>query len=341
MIRRIFLLVTLSFAAFLISGCATSGDSNSAMAESDSDKRAFAPSIDGRWIGNGISYSPYRDGESPGESRTSKENILEDLQIISKHWNLIRLYGSDPQHEDVLEVIRDNDLPIRVMLGIWLDGKKSEEVNNEQVETGIRLANEFSDIVIAVNVGNEIFVFWSWHRIEDMDKVIGKIRHVRSNIKQPVTVSDDYNFWNKPEAQKVAAELDFICLHAYAIWNSQLLDNAMKWTDDVYNDIQRRHPNHRIASCETGWPVDKVSTGDSDEARLVKAKVGEVEQEIFFNQYNDWVNENNVISFYFQSFDEKWKGGFDGETPMKKMEKHWGLYFSDRTPKKVMQNMQK
>ena len=92
-----------------------------------------------------------------------------------------------------------------------------------------------------------------------------------------------------------------------------------------------------MAFCETGWPTSKVSTGDSDEARLVKARVGEGEQAVFFDEYDRWVEDNRVVSFYFTSFDEKWKGGFDGETPMKKMEKHWGLYFSDRTPKKAMQ----
>ena len=70
---------------------------------------------------------------------------------------------------------------------------------------------------------------------------------------------------------------------------------------------------------------------------LVRFAVGETEQEIFFDQYDRWVQENRLISFYFTSFDEQWKGGFDGVTPMKKMEKHWGLYFSDRTPKKAMQ----
>jgi exo-beta-1,3-glucanase (GH17 family) len=305
--------------------------------DSDFVKRDFNPTLDGKWIGNGISYGAYRDGEGPGKGLTSKENILEDLQIIVKRWNLIRLYGSDQQSQNILEVIQDNKLPIRVMLGIWLDGHKTEAENNAQLKLGVELANRFPEIIVAVNVGNEIFVYWSWHKLDDMDKVIMQIRDVRANIKQPVTVSDDYNFWNKPEAKKVADELDFICLHGYAIWNKQMLENGMTWTEKTYQDIQKHHPEHRIAFCETGWPTSKVSTGDSDEARLVKGKVGETEQKIFFDQYNQWVNRNQVISFYFSSFDEQWKGGFDGEKPMEKMEKHWGLYKSDRTPKRVFQ----
>jgi exo-beta-1,3-glucanase (GH17 family) len=300
------------------------------------NKREFNPTLDGRWIGNGISYGAYRDGESPDQNLTSKDNILEDLLIIAKHWNLIRLYGSDLQSKNILEVIKDNNLPIRVMLGAWLDGQKSEQENDEQVRLAIEFANRFKQIVVAVNVGNEIFVDWSWHRVNDIDKVIDQIRQVRAAIKQPVTVSDDYNFWNKLNAKKVADELDFICLHGYALWNSQQLKQGLEWTKSIHQDIQSRHPDHKIAFCETGWATSKVSTGNNDEARLMVGKVGENEQAFFFTQYNNWVNQNKLVSFYFSSFDENWKGGFDGENPMAKAEKHWGLYKSDRSPKKSM-----
>ena len=298
-------------------------------------KRDFNPVLEGKWIGNGISYGAYRDGEGPDRGLTSKANILEDMQILARRWNLIRLYGADDQSQNVLEVIEENNLPIRVMQGIWLDGHKTEAENAEQVRRGIELANRFPEIVVAVNVGNEIFVDWSYHRLDDMEKVMGQIREVRASVEQPVTVSDDYNFWNKPQAQKIADEIDFICLHAYAFWNNKTLDVAMDWTDSIYRDIQSRHPEHRIAYCETGWPTSRIYGDGSYEGGLI-GKAGENEQQAFFDQYDFWVERNQVISFYFSSFDEKWKGGFDGENPMDKAEKHWGLYFSDRTPKKAL-----
>lgn len=295
-------------------------------------KREFNPTLDGKWIGNGISYGAYRDGEAPDDSITSQDHIKEDMQIMAPRWNLIRLYGADDQAENILKTIAKYDLPIKVMQGIWLDSHKPAEVNTDQVERAIKLANKFEDIVVAVNVGNEIFVDWSYHRIDDIDGVIEKIRQVRREIKQPVTVADDYNFWNKPHAQKVAAELDFICLHAYAFWNNKTIDIAMEWTDEIYQGIQKLHPSHNIAYCETGWPTSRVWNDGSYEGGLV-GHASEENQKRFFDQYNTWVEQNKVISFYFSSFDEKWKGGFDGENPMDKAEKHWGLYFSDRSPK--------
>ncbi|MEO0425014.1 MAG: glycosyl hydrolase family 17 protein [Pseudomonadota bacterium] len=300
------------------------------------EKRSFAPMLNGESIANGISYGAYRDGEAPGGALTSKAHILEDLTILAERWNLIRLYGADPQSKNILEVIEENDLPIRVMQGIWLDSHKSDEENDEQVRLAIEYANAFPDIVVAVNVGNEILVDWSYHRITDLDYVVEQIRRVRGAVKQPVTVADDYNFWNKPQAPRIANELDFICLHAYAFWNDKVLDVAMEWTESTYNDIQALHPDHTIAYCETGWPTSRVYGDGSYEGGLT-GKAGEAEQKTFFDQYDAWAESNGVISFYFSSFDENWKGGFDGDNPMDKAEKHWGLYKSDRTPKVALQ----
>lgn len=324
--------------AFSLAACdsMTPGESADVADDTVVTKRPFEPMLDGEWIGNGVSYGAYRDGEGPGKGLTAKENILEDLNILAPRWNLIRLYGADEQSLSILEVIEEHDLPIRVMQGIWLDAHKTEQENDEQVRLAIEYANRFSDIIIAVNVGNEILVDWSYHRIEDIDQVIEQIRQVRASIQQPVTVADDYNFWNKPQAQQVADELDFICLHAYAFWNNKTLDTAMEWTESIYNDIQSRHPDHTIAFCETGWPTSRVYDDGSYEGGLI-GKAGESEQAVFFNQYDPWAKRNKVISFYFTSFDEQWKGGFDGDNPMDKAEKHWGLYFSDRTPKQVLQ----
>ena len=89
-----FVLIALS-----LTGCSSpTPESSSDIAKDDlSSKRSFTPTLDGKWIGNGISYGAYRDGEAPGEGLTSKENILEDLTILAKRWNLIRLYGADQQ----------------------------------------------------------------------------------------------------------------------------------------------------------------------------------------------------------------------------------------------------
>lgn len=300
------------------------------------NRREFNPTIGGKWIGNGISYGAYRDGEGPDKnSLTSKENILEDLQIISQRWQLIRLYGSGQQSRNIIEVIKVNNLPVRVMQGSWLSSHQTKEENDQQIEQAIKLANNYPEIVVAVNVGNEIFVDWSHHKVKDANEVIDYIRKVRAEIKQPVTVNDDYNFWNKPHSKKIADEIDFIGLHAYAFWNNKTIDQAMLWTKDIYQSIKALYPDYTIAYTETGWPTSRVYD-DSYEGGLI-GKANEENQKRFFDNYDAWIEKNQINSLYFEAFDEKWKGGKDGENQMDKAEKHWGVYYSNRKPKLLLQ----
>ena len=108
--------------------------SGAALAEFD--RRIFNPTIDEEWIGNGISYGAYRDGQAPGDL-TSKADILEDLRILAPRWRLIRLYGSGQQSRNILEVIRDHELPVRVMQGAWISAHQSKAENREQIDGAV------------------------------------------------------------------------------------------------------------------------------------------------------------------------------------------------------------
>lgn len=336
----------LALAVALASGCAsaltpqaTPADTTMTASEPISgtpnvDVRPFEPMIDGRWAGVGISYGAYRSGEAPGD-RPSKENILEDMRILTQRWNLIRIYGSGDHARDIMEVIRDNDIPMLVMQGIWLSSEQTKEENEAQVRGAIELAQAFPEIIVAVNVGNEIFVDWSAHRLEDQGSVIDYIREVRAAITQPVTVNDDYNFWNKPESKAIADEIDFIGLHGYAFWNNKTITQAADWTRETFESIRELHPEHVIAFTETGWPTSRVYGDGSYEGGLI-GKANEANQTRFFEWFDAWVKEEQIISLYFEAFDEDWKGGWDGANPADKAEKHWGLYRIDRTPKSVM-----
>jgi exo-beta-1,3-glucanase (GH17 family) len=88
-----------------------------------------------QWNGNAIDYSGYRVGQSPELNRfPTQAQILEDLTILKKNWKLIRLYGADQHSQDVLEVIRHNKLGIKVLLGIWLDGRPGYEGGNRRAD---------------------------------------------------------------------------------------------------------------------------------------------------------------------------------------------------------------
>ncbi len=293
------------------------------------ERRVFQPKFEGKPVVAGISYGPYRQGHHPAGPYPSRDQIAEDLRILAPHWHMLRVYGSGGPTETILEVIRDEHLPIQVLLGAWIAPDDSEQ-NEAEVAGAIRLANAFPDQVAAVNVGNETQVFWSAHR-SDPTALAAYLGRVRAEISQPVTTADDYNFWNKPESHAIADRVDFLLLHAYAMWNGKSLDEAVPWTAATVASIQAEHPSLSIVVGETGWATELNAEGS--EAQHIKAPAGESEQRDFYRAFSTWAAEANQPYFYFSAFDEPWKGSDDP----REVEKHWGLFREDRSPKLAME----
>lgn len=253
------------------------------------------------------------------------------------------MYGSAELGETILRYIRDERLDLHVMLGAWIAPETSPPdsagavmrspelrlLNRREVDAAIRLANSYPGIVSSVCVGNETQVSWSDHRCSP-EVLIGYLREVRAHTRVPVSTADDYNFWNKPESGDVARECDFIVLHAHPLWNGLQLEEAVAWVRDTVADIQARHPTQTIVLGETGWATRRGKTGD--QAKLMKGRVGEAEQSAFYGAFEEWARRERVPSYFFEAFDENWKGGGDPD----EVEKHWGLYRADRTPKPAM-----
>jgi exo-beta-1,3-glucanase (GH17 family) len=340
--------------AMLLSCCASNRESSFFVSDEDlirnllySDRsitrqeyfliREFKPSLKGKWIGQAVSYGCYREGQAPGVEGPTKAEILEDLKIISQHWNLIRVYNADDDTQRILEVIRDNKLPISMMLGVWLENEtgrpEARSANIENVLRGIRLANMFKDIVTAVNVGNETQVYWSGHKLAEAD-LIRYIRALRGETTVPVTTADDYNFWTKVESSALASELDFITVHAYPLWNGLTLDTAFPWLESTLSDVSNVHPGKIIVLGEIGWATeyDPSKKGDGQQGTLIKGEVGYAAQERFLLDLDTWIQTNRIPTFLFEAFDEPWKGGGEASAS-NEIEKNWGVFRSDRTPK--------
>jgi exo-beta-1,3-glucanase (GH17 family) len=130
----------------------------------------------------------------------------------------------------------------------------------------------------------------------------------------------------------VAHEVDFIVLHAYAMWNGRPLDGALAFTREKHAEVTRRHPGLPAVLGEAGWATRKHVEGE--QATLIKAEAGEEPQRAFYQQFAAWVARERVVSTWFEAFDEEWKGGPHPD----EVEKHWGLYRSDRTPKAALQD---
>ncbi len=84
------------------------------------ETREFSPVVAGEWKGRGIGYGPYRVGQALWGPLPTEDELTEDLQILARDWDLIRLYGSVDPTEAILQIIRDKKLPLRVMVGAWI-----------------------------------------------------------------------------------------------------------------------------------------------------------------------------------------------------------------------------
>ncbi len=275
--------------------------------------------------GNAICYSGYRMGQHPDKNLfPSRAEVLEDLRILEKNWTLIRLYGSDQHSADVLETIRTRKLPIKVMLGMWLSGKPEKQTENErQISRGIKLANGYPGIVVAVNVGNEALVSWSDHRMTEAE-MIDSVTRVKGAVKCPVTVADDFLYWIQP-GNKLVQHLDFITLHSYPIWGHQDIDMALSSTVEKFESVRRAYPDKTIVFGEVGWA--SYTVGD----KHVPRAGDEGKQKRYYEEINSWATAHKVTTFLFEAFDEPWKGeGTEG---------HWGLFSVERKAKLVMRGL--
>ena len=294
-------------------------------------------------FGKSICYSGYRDGQSPAYGiHPSYEEIKEDLLILDKEFDYIRMYSPSIHAVNALKVIRDNNLNLKMMLGVHLQGEESNPqctwggnytkeqiknnllLNRKNIEDCIKLANEYEDIIFSVSAGNEAVPEWNENLVRP-NKVLEYVKELKSKVKQPVTYCDGGYYWTT-SLKEVAKEVDFISIHTYAVWNGYSIKDGLKIAKEDFFKVQEMYPNKYCIITETGWPTK------SDGRKIDVNKVGEDEQKRYYLEINNWAKENNTLVFFFASFDSKWKGGGNPLDP----EKNWGIYYFDRTPKKVL-----
>jgi len=296
-----------------------------------------------------VCYSGYRSGQHPdrgdGAVNPSYEETLEDLKILSgkANFKLIRIYDSGENSEMILNVIKENNIDMKVLLGIWLKAelsnhetcewltepipeaqlKQNKKLNLIEIDRGISLANKYQDIVIAVNVGNEALVDWNDHKV-DTDTIISYVQKVKQSIRQKVTVADNYKWW-ADHGENLAKAVDFISIHTYPVWEEKDILEGLSYTIANIKEVRSALPEAKIVITEAGWPT---------QASEFPNRVSEEIQQQYFNEILLWSKENNFTTFIFEAFDEDWKGNPHN---ILGAEKHWGLFTIDRKPKKVME----
>ena len=289
-----------------------------------------------------ICYSGFREGQQPGGITPGYEEIKEDMLILQKQWKYLRLFDCDKHAETVLEVIQNEKLDFKVMLGAYIvaemnnfgcpwGGTYSEKElaankkkNFNRINELIGFASRYPDIIFALSAGNEACVDWTDHFVPEKS-VINYVRMIKARALQPVTFCENYAPWIT-KLNDLAAEVDFISIHTYPVWEYKNIHDSIEYTMQNYTAVADTYPDKLVVITEAGWATSSNGRGISPD------NVSEENQEIYYNDLMSWSGKEGVLTFVFEAFDEPWKGSPEPLEP----EKHWGLFKVDRTPKLVM-----
>lgn len=290
--------------------------------------------------GRAICYSGFRQGQHPGGIYPSYEEVKEDLLLLHKHWKYLRIFDCDQHADTVLEVIAKEKLDFMVMASTyieaemnnfncpWNGGVYTEEqleqnvINNAQkIAKLIDLANQYPSIICSLSVGNEACVEWTDHYVPE-NKVLEYVKRVKAGATQPVTFCENYVPW-LITLEKLAEEVDFISIHTYPVWEYKHITEALDHTKHNYYSVANKYPNKTVIITEAGWATNSNGRGIHPE------NVSEENQKIYYEKIMNWAEKENILTFFFEAFDESWKGSTEPLEP----EKHWGLFKIDRTPK--------
>ena len=306
-----------------------------------------------------VSYAPYRSTTSDATNFQNEQvttaNVLQDLRLLQEGgFTLIRLFNSsDAMAKVVLETIRDNNLDIKVMLGVWIQSG-SDAANQAEIVRAVSLANSYRSTVLALSVGNETMVNWSFNPVPVND-MVRYINSVRSQVTQPVTTDDNWAFFAKASGNQdpkaILNAVDFVAMHTYPLadsihdankWNWQqvntpanqraaaMMDAAITAAQSDFSAVRTHMDslglnNVPIVVGETGWKA--VASGNEN------FRAHPVNQKMYFDRLTAWLSASSASKpksiFYFEAFDEPWKRADD----------KWGLFNVNRQARYVVQSL--
>lgn len=289
-----------------------------------------------------VCYSGYRAGQSPvTKIYPSIDQIKEDLEILDKcGFKYLRMYDPVSYAEDVCKVIREEKFDMKLMLGAglscevnnpdcpWLktvytdeELKSFADFNDKRIDELIRIANTYPDVINVVSIGNENTPSWGANTVP-VPRLIEFADRLRKGTQKPVTFNEGAFEW--PLLSELAEHLDIICVHSYPLWYGNTAEEAVAVNKEWYKKIKDLYPNKPVWFSEVGWSTSAVdfSQMKEGEACIEKAKR-------YYDEFLPWIEEEKIISYLFEAFDEPWKGGDNPD----EAEKHWGIFNEDRTPK--------
>jgi exo-beta-1,3-glucanase (GH17 family) len=265
-----------------------------------------------------VSYAPFGKDDSPFMMDKglviSEDLVRKDLQLISKYSECIRTY-STVGLEMIPKIAKENNL--KMLMGAWVNG--DEKPTRKEIDTLIKLATEYKDIVKAVVVGNEALL-----RGDLSDKRLYEyIKEVKTALPDTkVTYADVWEYWLKyPNIKEVT---DFVTIHILPYWEDDPMNitDAIKHLADVRIEVESILKTSDILIGETGWPSEGRMRED--------ALPSKTNQALYVREFVKLAEEKHWNYNIIEAFDQPWKRVSEGAVGG-----YWGLFDKDRADKNV------
>lgn len=249
------------------------------------------------------------------------------------------------------------------------DHNVENEENLAEIDRAVALANKYPDIIKVIAVGNEAMVKWAAsYYVEPwiILKWVNHLQRLKEGEKLPkdlwITSSDNFASWggggeeyHVKDLNKLIKAVDFLSVHTYPMHDTHyqpefwLNQEGLEGKTDMEKiDISMlRAKNYAIMQCENvkkymeSLGVNKpIHIGETGWASFSSGQYGttgskacdEYKEALYYKHMRDWTNEAGMACFYFEGFDEPWKGGDD----VGNSEKHFGLFTVDGKAKYVL-----
>ncbi len=332
-----------------------------------------------------ISYGGYRHSDHGIEP--TLEELKEDMKILAAMGiKVLRTYKVHKPHAaNVLKAIHelkkeDPSFEMYVMLGIWMDCKNAwtelppnheeeSERNKTEIETAVKLAQEYQDIVKVLAVGNEAMVKWATSYFVQPWVILKWVNYLQDFKKKGelskdlwITSSDNFASWgggdneyHVEDLNKLIKAVDFISMHTYPMhdthYNPQfwgVLDEEKELSDLEkiekamersleYSKAQYESVKQYMNSVGADKPIHIGETGWASYSNGHYGNDGskatdEFKEALFYKLIRNWTNENKIACFYFEAFNEPWKDAANQGGS----ENHFGLFTVDGKAKYVL-----
>ncbi|NAY92406.1 glycosyl hydrolase family 17 [Muricauda sp. JGD-17] len=335
-----------------------------------------------------ISYGGYR--QKTREVQPTIAELKEDMKILSAMGiGFIRTYNVQfPHASNVLKAIRelkkeDPNFQMFVMLGAWIDCKNAwtgqepdhnveSEANAAEIGRAVALANQYSDIVKVVAVGNEAMVKWATSYYVQPNVILKWVNHLQ-NLKAEgklpkelwITSSDDFASWgggdaeyHVPDLEALVKAVDYISIHTYPYHNThynpefwiqpdqegelsdkekvdEAMQRALLFAQKQYDSV-----SNYMKSLGAKKPIHIGETGWASVSNGFYGPNGskatdEYKQALYHDLMREWTTNAGISCFYFEAFNEPWK---DSHNP-KGSENHFGLFTVDGKAKYALWEM--